>query len=151
MLDRRTMLFTGLCLLVGCLLGLFSGLLGGKLLTKGNAENTSEVESPIRSVTITIDESQQEELFDQLRKFADKWRYAIRIAPTDQFGQDFLIQMWREDIKVIGVYPSDPGELKIWFYYTNPASPVPERFFDEEISDLKSFISEIPGATLTVK
>ena len=35
--------------------------------------------TPGRVMNITIDQSQQEELFAQLQKFADKWRYAIRI------------------------------------------------------------------------
>ena len=147
MLAKRTKLTPIICLV----LGLFLGFLAGKMTIAEKTKDTSEGEAPIRIVEITIDESQQEELFTQMRKFADKWRYAIRIAPIVQYEDDFIIQMWREDIKLFGTYPSDPGELKIGFYYTNPAIPVPEMFFDTEIRDLQVFINDIPGAILTVK
>ena len=147
MFTKRTKLTPVIYLLLGLLLG----FLGSKMAMAEKTKDTSEGEAPIRIVEITIDESQQEELFDQLRKFADEWRYAIRIAPIDQYGEQFIVQMWREDIKLVGLYPSDPGELSIGFYYTNPAIPVPGMFFDTEIRDLRDFINEIPGATLTVK
>jgi len=147
MLANRTKLIPIICLMLGLLLGYF----GSKMAMAEKEKGTSEAAAPIRIVEITIDESQQEELFTQLRKYADEWRYAIRIAPTSTSSRRFLIQMWREDIKLIGVYPSDPGELKLGFYYTNPAIPVPDLFFDTEIRDLRGFISEIPGATLTAR
>ena len=147
MLGKRTNLTPVICLLLGLLLG----FLGSKIATAEKTKDTSEGEAPIRIVEITIDESRQEELFAQIQKFADEWGYAIRIARIVQNEDDFIIQMWREDIKLFGTYPSDPGELKIGFYYTNPAIPVAGIFFDSEIRDLRNFINEIPGATLTVK
>jgi len=142
---------TKLSPIIYLLIGLFLGFLAGRMGMAENVKDTSEGTAPIRTVEITIDPSQQDELFEQMRKFADEWKYAIRIAPLDQFGEKFVIEMWRLDMKLFGTYPSDPGELKIWFYYTNPAIPVPEMFFDTEIRDMKKFISEIPGATLNVK
>jgi hypothetical protein len=147
MFTKRTKLTPVVYLLLGLLLG----FLASKIAIAEKTKDTSEGGAPIRIVEITINESQQEELFAQLRKFADEWAYAIRIAPTSSSSGRFLIQMWREDIKLIGVYPSDPGELKIGFYYTYPAIPVPKILFDREISDLRNFISEIPGSTLTVR
>ena len=147
MLANRSKLTPLICLL----LGLFLGFFGGKMTIAEKTKDTSEGEAPIRIVEIIIDESQQEELFTQMRRFADEWGYAIRIARIVQYEDDFIIQMWREDIKLFGTYPSDPGELKIGFYYTYPDIPVPKIFFDREISDLRNFIDEIPGATLTVK
>ena len=154
MLTKITKLSPFIYLLIGLLLG----FLTSKVLMAEEVKDPSEGTAPIRIVEITIDPSQQDELFAQMRKFAEEWRYAIRIAPldldekfVDQFGKKFVIEMWRLDMKLFGTYPSDPGELSIAFYYTNPAIPVPEMFFDTEIRDMKKFISDIPGATLNVK
>ena len=148
---------TKLSPIIYLLIGLFLGFLASKVTMAEKVKDPSEGTAPIRIVEITIDPSQQDELFEQMRNFAEEWRYAIRIAPlqvdekfVDQFGETFVIQMWRVDMKLFGTYPSDPGELKIAFYYTNPAIPVPGMFFDTEIRDMKNFISDIPGATLTV-
>jgi hypothetical protein len=111
--------------------------------------NVNPADIPRRLVTVIINQSQQDELFVRLRKFADKWGYAILITPTSQSGL-FRVDMWRSDIKVGGVYSAEFGELQIAFSYTESRRPVPERYFDEEVSDLKSFISQIPNATFSV-
>jgi hypothetical protein len=86
-----------------------------------------------------------------MRKFSDKWKYAILIDPSSLNPEKFDIYLWRYDMRASGTYPTDPGTFSIGFFYTDPTAPVPEKFFDEEISDLKSFISEIPNATFVVE
>ncbi len=139
----------GLC--VGLSLGLFGGIGIGKITTVTQPDFSSRTISPIRNVYITIDPSQRDELFAQIRKYTEKWNYAILIDPSSLNPEKFDIYLWRTDIRAAGTYPTDPGTLSIGFYYTDPVSPVPEEYFDEEIADLKVFISEIPGATFTVE
>ena len=139
----------GLC--IGLSFGLFGGIRIGRITTVVKPDLSSKAIYPIRDVSITIDPSQREELFAQLRKFASKWKYAILIDPSSLNSEKFFIQLWRSDMKASGIYPNDPGTLSIGFFYTDPASPVPEEYFDEEIADLKVFVSEIPGATLTIE
>jgi len=114
-----------------------------------NTNNSSEGSLARKSLTITIDPSQRDVLFAQTRKFADKWRYAIRIAPTVEGYADFDVAMWRDDMKIFGLYKNDTGELIIAFSYTDPTRPVPDRYFDQEIDDLKSFINQIPNVRIT--
>ncbi len=102
-----------------------------------------------RAVDITIDQSQQEELFAQLQKFAEKWHYAIRIAPVFEGSDDFHVGLWRTDMKAIGVYLSSSGDLKLAFTDTESTRPTPAQHFEEEIQDLKNFIDEIPNSTFT--
>jgi hypothetical protein len=134
------------------LLGLAIGVLIG-LSINPIREEVPEVPAdtpvfiPGRVVNITIDQSQKEELFTQLEKFADKWRYAIRIAPVFEGIDDFRVGLWRADMKVIGVYLSTSGELKLVFSDTESTRPTPAQYFEEEIQDLKTFIDEIPNAT----
>lgn len=132
------------------LVGLVLGFSVGSSLKTLQLRNRAGSQQAIRVVRITIDPSQQEKLFAQLQKFADKWRYAIRIAPLDPQNKTFSIQMWRSDIKLLGLYPNDPGTLDIGFFYTDPAQPIPSRYFDEEIKDLEDLINDIPGSTLSI-
>lgn len=147
MMNKPTRWKLVLFVLLGFLLGIFVGI----KITTLRLENSIHTEHAVRDVQITIDTSQQEELFSQLQNFADKWGYAIRIAPLDPNGKSFSVQMWRSDVKLSGLYPNDPATLNIGFFYTNPAIPVPIRYIDEEINDLEGFIREIPGATFVVE
>jgi hypothetical protein len=133
------------------MLGVLLGFMAGRMPRVVSADSLAGNEAPLKIVEVSITEDNQEVLFEQIRKYAESWQYAIRIAPTTQNSEKVLIQMWREDIKVIGLYPSDPGELKMGFYYTNPAVHIPELFFDKEIRNLETFIQEIPNATFTIK
>lgn len=138
---------------VWLVLGLFLGVLGGigfSRITMEEKPKVNPADIARRGVGVIINPNQQEELFVQLRKFADKWRYAIRIAPTSS-SVLFRVDMWRSDIHVGGIYSAEFGELQIGFSYTESRRPVPDRYFTEEVDDLKSFIDEIPNATFTVK
>jgi len=139
----------GLC--IGLSFGLFGGIGIGRITTAAQPDFSSKAVYPVRNVSITIDPSQREELFAQIRKFASKWKYAILIDPSSLNPENFSIYLWRYDMRAAADYPIGPGRLAISFFYTDPASPVPEKFFDEEIADLEIFISEIPGATFTVE
>ena len=62
----------------------------------------------------------RDRFFDQLRKFADANEFAIRIAPVRPDHQHFLIQLWRDDIKGIGVNSGgDPGNFVIAFFHNS--------------------------------
>ena|SRR5687768_10030491 len=131
------------------LLGLLSRLFPNKIRMKEVPENNDEF-IPGRVVNITIDQSQQDELFAQLEKFAEKWRYVIQIEPTD-LSWIFRVDMWRSDIHVGGVYSykGNSGELQLAFMDTESTRPTPAQYFEEEIQDLKSFMDEIPNSTFT--
>ena len=146
---ERVKLSAGVWLLLGLLIGVFIGLGINKAKMKEMSVNNSEF-IPGRVVNITIDQSQQEELFTQLRKFAEKWRYVIDIQPTDLSGI-YRVDLWRSDIHVGGVYSYEAtsGELQLAFTDTESTRPTPTQFFEEEIQDLKNFIDEIPNSTFT--
>lgn len=86
------------------LLSLLTGVLVGLSMNKITAKVRPEVRPtfiPGRIMNITIDQSQQDDLFGQLQEFAEKWRYAVRIQPTDLNGV-YRVDMWRSDIHVGG-------------------------------------------------
>jgi hypothetical protein len=121
----------------------------GGFLADRPEDNPADV--PRKVVTIVIDQNQRDDLFIQLEKFAEKWQYAMRIAPTDPSNEYFRVDMWRSDIKILGAYLSNSNTFQTAFFYTESTRPVPKRYLDEEAEDLETFISQIPGATITVE
>jgi len=150
MSKTGTIIMMLICLFLGIFIGIGIKTLTETTLPQG-IENASYEKLPRRRLVITIEKSQQEELFTQLRKFADKGGFAIRIAPITSSSEDFSIELWREDIKIFGANPFIPGEFRLGFYDTDGAYPYPasESILDDLESDLKSFIGEIPNVTIT--
>jgi hypothetical protein len=105
---------------------------------------TTTPENPIQSVLVTIGDNAQEDLLGQLKKFADANAFAIRVGHTRPDGKHILVQMWREDIKVIVVNPSEAGTFRISFYQ-NSAEPVMATSIDTLMTDLRNDIAEIKG------
>ena len=102
-------------------------------------------------MVITIDTSHRQELFDQLGKFADKNDFTIVIDAQPSGAEDFLIYMTREDIEISGANVFHPGEYELGFYHADLLHPASELAFDDLISELKSFVSEVPGAMFSVE
>jgi|SRR5688500_16904471 len=110
----------------------------------------SEGQAPIRSLRLTINRSQREELFDQLREFAEKHGFEYELTDFNTNGENFQFWMSRDDMRIIANnVPPNPTRVPIRFYAKYPGSPVDEKTVDELFSDLKSFISEIPNVTIT--
>jgi len=150
MFVERAKLNAAIWLLLGLVIGVSVVLGLNKIRMKEipEAPVASPTFIPGRVMNITIDQSQQEELFAQLHKFAEKWRYAIRIRPTDLSGI-YRVDMWRSDIHVGGVYDDQYGELQLGFSDTESTRPTPAQYFEEEIQDLRNFMSAIPNSTFT--
>ena len=136
-------------LLLGALLGAILCILGCIGLVALNTIAGDSGQPPIRSLRVTIDESQREEFFDQLRKFADQHGFEISIRDSGLSNELFVVDMRRDDIEIISRNPFDPRIFRISFYDKYPGHPVNEETADELLNDLKSFIGEIPNITIT--
>lgn len=108
-------------------------------------------QAPIRSLTITIDPSQQDKFFDQLRKFADKHSFEYNLTNYGGQGKHFLVYMLGEDVKILTVGISDNSNVfSVRFYAPSPGDPSPDKeIVDSLVIDLKMFINEIPNVTIT--
>jgi len=61
----------------------------------------SEGQAPIRSLRLTINRSQREELFDQLREFAEKHGFEYELTDFNTNGENFQFWMSRDDMRII--------------------------------------------------
>ncbi len=142
MLSKRKRLIVIISLFVLCIFGCI-GL--AEIAQKG-----SEGHPPIRGMTITIDENRREELFAQLRKFADKHGFEFHLDFYDPDEKIFLVAMYRDDLKILAAdVPKAPTKIRLDFYDRDPATPTPKETVEDLFSDLKRFISEIPDVTIT--
>ena len=157
MLAKRPKLFMTIFLFLGGFIGLLFGC--ALALFIGNTKPIEKTPTPltplpnpaIRTITITIDPERKDELFTRLENFADMWRYAILIAPTRSSENEYVVSLYRIDMKMAGSYFADSGILELGFYNTNPKSRNPQSFFDNELKDLEDLINEIPNSNYSVQ
>ena len=133
-----------ICLLSGillCVLGCASVIPFINL--KGNPNSL-----PVRSVTITIDANQRNELFTQLRKFADKHSLKFILTFFSAKQDSFLVTIYGDGFHLSADAASiSQREISIDFY-NEGSTPTPQGTIDALFSDLKSFLGEIPNVTI---
>lgn len=150
MLEKRTKIFV----LIFLIFALFTACIlitSGRWRISSSATPSKNGQTPTRKVWVTLAQNQHDQLFEQLRKFADKHGFAIRISQIDPSGENFLVLMWSDDIEVHSFDSGDPGLFKIGFFNVDEEHPVPLSVIDELVVDLKGFIEEIPNTTFTLK
>ena len=105
-------------------------------------------QDPRKAVTITIDLNRQQEFFDQLHKFAEANDFSIIIDTLSSSDKEFQIYMKREDIIISVVSLSN--EYQIGFSDITNQPPAPESVYDNVVSELERFVSQVPGTTFSV-
>ena len=100
-------------------------------------------------VTITIDLNRQQEFFDQLHKYAEANGFSILIDTLSSSNEEFQIDMAREDIIISGVSLSN--EYQIAFFDITNQPPGPDSVFDDLVSQLEQYVSEVPGTTFLIR
>ena len=105
---------------------------------------------PVRRLRIRTNEGQREQLFEQFEKFAEKHNFEIRITDYGGRGEHFQVWISGDSIQIISEdVPGDSSLFGVDFYGKHPGYPVDEKTVDGLLNDLKEFISEIPGVTIT--
>src|SRR5258706_10136116 len=112
-----------ICLLLGILIGYSAKTLA--VIREENKNTAAYQKYPRRSIIVKIETTQREQLFDQMRKFADDQGFAIRIAPTSPSGADFIVEMWREEKKKIFLKKFFPRTFWIFFFFFYSANKSP--------------------------
>jgi len=106
--------------------------------------------APLRSFMVTLDRSQQKQLIERSRKFAEKYGFKFQIEYYTLNHENFLIDLTRKDIEIIASNPGfDLGTYFIGFYNYDCIHPTVASDVDGLVSDLKSSINEIPSVTIT--
>jgi hypothetical protein len=154
MAKRNILILAGLLSILACSVIGYAGGIALKTMNKQmiqNSEESAEYGAPVKSITIAVQANERELLFDQLRRFAKKNFFAIRI--TDFRPSSYNIEMWREDINIGGLFWIDDKILSLSFHNNqfeqHLSQPLPESVFEDLMNDLQTFISEVPSAITT--
>ena len=105
-------------------------------------------ELPVRVVKVTMVADALPAVLKQLGRFADENAFAFRAGQSSPDETHILVQLWRDDIKGVGVNTSDPKTADITysiFLYRNCNDAVPESAFDDVGGRLRDMLSTIEG------
>jgi hypothetical protein len=112
---------------------------------------SSKTERAIWSTKAIVDSAARSAFLGEVTKFADKEMFAIRISEPRGDGVHFLVQMWREDVKIIILNPfDDPAQFSCAFYLTG-TEPVPDEVIEALAKHLKGDLSLVPGVVFKDK
>ncbi|MDZ7923494.1 MAG: hypothetical protein U5M23_05420 [Marinagarivorans sp.] len=100
----------------------------------------------IRKAVITVNEEQLDLFFDKMKAFAEEHAFAIRIAPTAPTGKDFVVEMWREDFKILAANPFDKGSFRVSIFNIL-GGEIEEKYIDRVIDALRVHSLEVENAT----
>lgn len=103
----------------------------------------------IKSLRITIDDSREQEVLDQLQKFADKHSLDLRLSSSSYL---LYLELYGDGFHI--VVREGANDFRATFYIdsnneTPNPTPFPQETFDELFNDLKNFLEEIPNALVT--
>lgn len=90
----------------------------GKLNVMATESDYSIPVRPIAYESVTIASDARREFVDEMTNFSDKHQFAIRIGSADPDEIDLIIQMWREDFKVIVNNPLGRYTFNVGIYPT---------------------------------
>ena len=107
-------------------------------------------QSPIGELSVLVNSRDREAYFSSLRAFAEKYSFAIRVAPVDPSGERFIVQMFREDLKAISTDAMQRGRFSLDFYVTcgNDVDSITRENLKEMLDDLRVRLSHAHGVTI---
>jgi len=136
---------------LGCLMGLLFFLAAGMIFVTRyqNATGCRENQPALKSLNVTIDRVQGQQLIEQSRQFAYQNSFRLDVVKFDETNGDIRLRMIRKDVQVIVRNPVDPAAFEIGFHNYDCIHPTTVADIDDLVNDFKSFISEIPNAAIT--
>jgi hypothetical protein len=109
---------------------------------------SAATQRPVREVAIIIDSpNEKADVLAAIREFSDKNGFAARVASTSPEGDYFSVQLWREDIKIIGgnaIAVRPVNDIRLYFYH-NGEGRVDDSVFDLAVSKLLSYFAGVTG------
>jgi hypothetical protein len=107
-------------------------------------------QAPADAIAVIVSPGTRDAYFALLHRFSDKYGFAIRIVQTTPSGEDFLVQMFREDIKVISTNALTRGKFSLYFFATcdEEADAITRRDIAVIVADLRAILSKTKGLVI---
>ncbi len=100
--------------------------------------------SPLRSLTIVFGSGDRDLLLAKLREVANRNRFAIRVSSDPGKPGDVFVQMYRSDIKMIGLIPNELDRLDLTVLRT--VRRVPAEAIEHGVSAIRELVGKLPKA-----
>jgi len=100
---------------------------------------------PLRSITITFAPADQDDVIGLLRSSASRAGFASRIIKNPANSDEFFLQFYRQDIKLIGHMNDGSGDLDL-VIFRNGNLLEPAQFIDAAVENLRTAVSGIASA-----
>ena len=142
--NRITSIRVGCALSILFVLAAGIGLFARYRATTGCHEN-SEI---LKSMTVTIDPSQEEQFTEQARQFAFKNGFRLDAGFVSLPNSSVRMRMIRKDVVIIVRNPLAPGVFEVGIYNYNCIHPTLAADIEDLVVDFKSFVSEVPSAMI---
>src|SRR6185503_12029559 len=104
----------------------------------------SDSQSPLRSISITVPDGARDQVFAQFHNYADEYGWAIRIAPTRPDDENFVVAMYREDLKILGTNAIRSNTFRLGFF-PNSTHPMPTELLAVLADGLKAAVGRVQG------
>src|SRR6266478_1824288 len=79
---------------------------------------------PIGSRVVLVTDSARAKFLEKATSFAEAQGFTVRVAKTRPDGKHFLVEMSRDDIKIVALNPfDDPAEFRVDLYQRGKEVP----------------------------
>ncbi len=136
----------------GLLLALLLCLAGGAGAVTWWQKTTScyNDSPPLRWIDVTIDKSQQKQLTEQFQRFANKNGFRFQIVYYTPNHEEFLMDLTRKDTEILASNtPSNLDLYHVTFHNNDCLHPTVAADLGNLVSDLESFLGQIPSAKIS--
>jgi hypothetical protein len=107
-------------------------------------------QAPAEAIAVTVPPGARDAYFALLHRFSEKYGFAIRIAQTTPSGEDFLVQMFREDIKAISTNALTRHKFSLYFFAScdEEADAITRRDIAVMVADLRAMLARTKGLAI---
>lgn len=105
---------------------------------------------PIKTLRIQIDESQHEELFNQMKFFSQKHNLEFHLSFQNN-NETFFIDMEGQGLQIVSLSFVNDNELNFRFFEKEPNNPPKQETVDNLYDELKIFLHEISSVVIILE
>ena len=109
-----------------------------------------EGRSAVSALKITVPQDQWERFFGDIKKFAERNNFEVRVAKPKPDKDLVLVDLWRPDMAISGGNVFESLEFEIAFYIDPDKGGTPESAAGVA-SDLKDTIAKVPGVQVSLE
>jgi hypothetical protein len=126
-------------------------LLGARLMPDTSYTfDFGEGRPAVSALKITVPQDQWERFFGDIKKFAERNTFEVRVAKPKPDKDLVFVDLWRPDMAISGGNVFEPQEFEIAFYIDPEKGGAPEVAAEVEQA-LKNAIASVPGAKVDSK